>query len=55
MYEIFTFRKVNNAQAKVKWMKKRYGYTPRIIKIRKYGTKNWKFVVVKPKGLRRIR
>ena len=46
--------KLANARKKAKKMKRAYGYTPTVFRITHPKTRKSKFVVVKPRGLKRI-
>jgi len=54
MYRELTFLKLANARKKAQQMKKAYGYTPEVFKVTHPKTGNSKYVVVKPKGIKRV-
>ena len=49
-----TFLKLVNARKKAQQMKKAYGYTPEVFKFTHPKTGKLKYIVVKPKGLKRV-
>ena len=55
MYKEFSFLKVSRAKKKAKVMKEKYGYKPEVFKVTHPVTKKSKYVVVKPKGLKKIK
>jgi hypothetical protein len=54
-YTTKSFRKLVNARERQHQMKRLYGYTPSIFKITHHRSRKVKYVVVKPKGIKRIR
>ena len=54
-YKEHKFDDISLAKEKQKLMKKKYGYTPEILKVRKRGTIGWKYIVVEPKRIKKIR
>jgi len=54
MNKIFKFKKIANANKKAIQMKKAYGYKPTVFKATNNRTGKYNYVVVKPKGLKRI-
>jgi hypothetical protein len=51
---VFQYKTVSQANKKRSSMKKAYGYTPTLIKVRTPRTHKRAYLVVKPSGLKRI-
>lgn len=55
MWKELTFNNLKNARANRKKFRKIFGYTPQIFRIKNPRTGKTKYVIVKPKGLKKIK
>jgi len=53
--KVFKFKTISAANKKKSCMKRMYGYTPSVFKVRNINSNKKTFVVVKPSGLKRVR